>query len=519
MIRIAQIKAGIRESEKDALKRELKKLGIRGFGEIRIVKKAVDARRRAEPHYVYTVETECENEDALVKKHPNITKAEKYSYKFPKGRLPENPVIVGFGPAGMFAGLYLARAGARPIIIERGKRVEERAEDVEKMRRLGILNPESNAQFGEGGAGTFSDGKLATGIKDVRIRAVLEDFVKHGAPEDILYLSKPHLGTDKLRGIVRSIRGEIEALGGEVRFKSRLSDIIIDNGSVSGVVVNGEYEIKTGTVILAAGHSARDLFELLKRLGVRMEQKPFSVGARIEHPQEMISRGQYGDCYRELPPADYKGAVHLRNGRGVYTFCMCPGGEVIAAASEEGGVVTNGMSLYSRSGKNANSAVLVGVSPEDFGSDDPLAGIELQRKIERAAFNIGGGAYTAVCQTAEDFLCRRPSRGQIAGGVIPSYRPGVVWGDIGECLPDYVTESLREGICLLGEKIKGFSFGGAVLTAPETRSSSPVRFIRDKDTYELSVKGLYSAGEGGGHAGGITSSAVDGIKCAEHTLK
>ena len=518
MLKITQIRAEIDDDIKSVEKRVKKEL--EGFETVSLVpvKKALDARRKNDIHYVWAFEAELKNEDKFpFFRKKNISKITPNMYAFPNPSYTEKPIVVaGAGPAGLFAALMLARAGCRVILLERGKAVEERQKDVESFAVGGVLDPESNVQFGEGGAGTFSDGKLTTGIKDPRIKTVLEEFVRFGAPEEIMYLSKPHIGTDKLRGVVKGIREEIIRLGGEVRFETKLSGIISENGSLHGIETNGKNgneAILTERLILACGHSARDTFEMLKKSGIQMEQKPFSVGARMEHPQELIGRSQYGEMFNRLPAADYKLAVHLSSGRGVYTFCMCPGGEVIASASEKNTVVTNGMSYYARNGKNANAALLVSVNPNDFGSNDVLAGIEFQRKIEKLAFAAGGGDYKAPCQRVEEFLKGTPSSG--AGAVIPTYRPGVKWTDISGIFPDFVTESMREGILLMDKKLSGFAHPDAVLTAPETRSSSPVRLVRDKETFQLNIKGIFSAGEGGGHAGGITSAAVDGIKAAE----
>lgn len=521
MIKIVNIKASIEESNEDIMNKAIKLIHAKNCKNVRIVKKAIDARNKSNIYYVCTVEAEVDNEDILIasaKRH-QVVKTERYNYKFPEEKkLEYSPVIIGCGPAGLFAGLVLAQNGYAPIIIERGKAVNERIKDVERFRLTGELNPESNVQFGEGGAGTFSDGKLNTGIKDSRINKVFEEFVAHGAPEEILYLAKPHIGTDKLRNIVAEMRNDIISLGGSVQFETRLDDLIIEHGEIKGVRVKnckGIENIETHHVLLAAGHSARDVFDMLEKHNVLMEPKPFSVGARIEHSQQMISKSQYGKFYRKLPPADYKLAVHLSNGRSAYTFCMCPGGEVIGGASEAGGVVTNGMSNFARNGKNANSALLVNVTPHDFHGI--LGGIEFQRKIEKKAFILGNESYKAPAQTVEDFLKGSPT--SQCAEVIPTYKPGVVWGDISECLPKFVTESMRMAIVDMEKRLNGFASSGGVLTAPETRSSSPVRLVRNKENYMLSIRGLFSAGEGGGHAGGITSAAVDGIKAAEAIAK
>ena len=438
---------------------------------------------------------------------------------FKDGMLP--PLVVGMGPAGLFAALTLARAGLKPVVVERGRPVEARERDVAAFWRGGPFNPDSNVQFGEGGAGTFSDGKLNSGIKDPRCRRVLEEMHRHGAPESILWQAKPHVGTDNLKAMVRSIREEIIALGGDVRFQTRLVGLKIEGGRVTGASLRGpegEYALETDAVILAVGHSARDTFGMLYEAGANMSRKPFAIGARIEHRQDWIDRAQYGAAagHPALGAADYKLAVHLPDGRSAYTFCMCPGGQVVAAASEAGGVVVNGMSLYARDGENANSALLVNVLPEDFGGDDPLAGVRFQQKWERAAFAAGGGDYRAPAQKVGDFLARRPSDGP--GKVAPSYRPGVRWGSLDGCLPDFVTETMRRALPLLDRKLKGFAHPDAVLTGVETRSSSPVRIERDASCLS-NLRGLYPCGEGAGYAGGIMSAAVDGMKCAEALME
>ncbi len=509
MIRISNIKCLI-DGDIKSIVRHM----VGGNPKITLRRKSIDARRKNDVHFIYTVDVECENETALLKKLKNAAAVSDKKYVFPKGREISTPiVIVGCGPAGLMCGLMLARSGYKVIIAERGKCVKERRADVKAFRSGGKLNPNSNIQFGEGGAGTFSDGKLNTGIKDLRIRTVLEEFHRHGAPEEILYSAKPHIGTDNLYKMVRSIRNEIISLGGEVRFNSKLDNIIIKNGKICGaeIVEKGDtkYTIETSHIVLATGHSARDTFVMLKNSGVNMERKSFSVGVRIEHSQEMINKSQYGDFYKSLGAADYKLAVHLKNGRGVYTFCMCPGGEVVAAASEMGGVVTNGMSCFARDGKNANSAVLVNVTPNDFDGDDVLGGMYFQREIEQKAFNISG-TYKAPSQRLCDFL----NRDTKFKDVVPTYKPNVEWCDISEIFPNFITESLKGGILEMDKKLNGFADGGAVLTAPETRSSSPVRILRDAK-FESNIKGLYPCGEGAGYAGGITSAAVDGIKTAE----
>ena len=484
----------------------------------RIFKKSIDARKKTDVHFVYTIDVESENEEQLLKKIKGASVLYEKPYVFPKGILPKEPVVIaGSGPAGLMCALMLVRNGYRVILLERGKCVEERKKDVECFWNGGAFQPESNVQFGEGGAGTFSDGKLNTGIKDARIRCVLEEFYRHGAPEEILYQAKPHVGTDHLSNMVREIRREIESLGGEVRFNSHLDGLEIQDNKLYGVWVsdskNGDnkYKISTQHLVLAIGHSARDTFRMLKARGLNMERKSFSVGARIEHLQESINRTQYGKFAKQLGAADYKLAVHLKNGRGVYTFCMCPGGVVVASASEEGGIVTNGMSYFARDGKNANSAVLVNVIPEDFPGDDVLAGIEFQRAIEQRAYGISN-SYCAPAQRVGDFLNRDTKKDEVF--VEPTYRPGVVWCDLKEIFPEYIIASLQEGIKEMDKRLPGFASDDAILTAPETRSSSPVRILRDSKM-QSNIQGIYPCGEGAGYAGGITSAAVDGIRIAE----
>lgn len=517
MIRISDIKIGIDDTESDLKKKVLKRLGVNNVKKFEISKKSIDARKKPEIYYVYSVDVTADNEEKLVKKIKNARIIEKKPYVFPKGKAIDKPiVIVGTGPAGLMCGLTLAQNGYKVILLERGKCVEDRKKDVEAFWEAGFLNPESNVQFGEGGAGTFSDGKLTTGIKDFRIRKVLEEFYAHGAPKEILYYSKPHVGTDNLYKMVASIRNEIIRLGGEVRFSNKLINIKTSDGKICGAIAENEsgvYEIPTNNIVLAIGHSARDTFEMLYKRNIAMEQKSFSVGARIEHSQKMINTSQYGKLYKNLPAADYKMAVHLDSGRGAYTFCMCPGGHVVASASEDGGVVTNGMSYFARDGKNANSALLVNVTPDDFKSSQPLAGMYFQREIEQRAFTIGGMNYDAPCQRVGDFLGIGNAGGEV---VEPTYKPDVVWKDINDVFPKFITDAMREAIIKMDNKLKGFADPNAVITAPETRSSSPVRILRDKKTMQsANIRGLYPCGEGAGYAGGIMSAAVDGIKVAE----
>jgi len=487
-----------------------------------IIRKSIDARRKNNILAVYTVDVRIKNESEVIYKFSQdkrISPAPDMNYRMPVvGNVQGlRPIVVGSGPCGLFAALILAQLGLKPVLIERGKDVKSRIKDVRNFWDTGQLDTESNVQFGEGGAGTFSDGKLTTQIKDKhnRSRKVLEEFVEAGAPEEILYQAKPHIGTDNLVRIVKNLRGKIISLGGHVLFGAKLTGINTKGGKVTGAVINDSETIDTDIIALALGHSARDTFEMLHGMGVPIEAKPFSIGVRIEHPQEVIDKAQYGmpTSGSSLGPSDYKLVHHCDNGRSAYTFCMCPGGEVIACSSEAGGVVTNGMSFYSRNHPNANSALLAGIGPRDFEDNGPLAGIAFQRKWERKAFEVGGSNYFAPVQLVGDFLAGRPSRS--LGRVAPTYRPGTTLCDLKECLPGFVVETLRLAIRQMDRKLEGFSMNDAVMTAVESRSSSPIRIIRDEAFQSPALEGLYPSGEGAGYAGGIISSAVDGIKTAE----
>ncbi|MEY3808313.1 MAG: hypothetical protein RI893_1289 [Pseudomonadota bacterium] len=487
-----------------------------------IFRQGLDARKRNGILLVYTVDVQTTNEQMILDRcidDPHISLTPDNTYRFVT-QAPQNlalrPMIIGTGPCGLFAGLILAQMGFRPIILERGKEVRERTKDTFGLWRKGVFNPESNVQFGEGGAGTFSDGKLYTQIKDPNHygRKVLIEFVKAGAPDEILQVSKPHIGTFRLVTVVEQIRATIESLGGEIRFQSRVDDIVIDNGQVRGVVLASGETIPCEHLVLAVGHSARDTFKMLHDRGVYIEAKPFSIGFRIEHPQSLIDACRWGSQagHPLLGAADYKLVHHCSNGRSVYSFCMCPGGTVVAATSEAGHVVTNGMSQYSRNERNANSGIVVGITPEDYPGH-PLAGIDFQRSLEAAAFKLGGETYEAPGQLVGDFLAERSST-QL-GTVQPSYTPGVHLCDLSSVLPDYAIAAIREAIPAFDKKIKGFAMKDAVLTGVETRTSSPIRIKRNESYQSMNIKGLYPAGEGAGYAGGILSAAVDGIRVAE----
>lgn len=527
MIRINDIYMPLGYTEDMLTARAAREIGVRpaDISGVRLVKRSVDARKRNDVHFTVSVEAALRNEQAILRKFPpnkvSPAKHEKYTVNVAAAR-KHRPVVVGFGPAGMFAALILAQAGLRPTVLERGGDCDSRAAAVELYRTKGILNETSNIQFGEGGAGTFSDGKLTTGIRDRRISHIFAELVRFGAPADILYSGKPHIGTDILRNVVKNLRNEIIRLGGDVIFEAKVIGLNTSEGSVKGIIYekDGEKtELKADSVILAIGHSARDTFGYLLGENIAMEKKIFAMGARIEHLQADVNRSLYGDFsgHPALPPADYKYAVHLPDGRSLYTFCMCPGGYVVAAASEKDTIVTNGMSLYARNAVNANSALLVNVRPEDLSDSSPLAGCELQRKTERAAFAAGGSDNSAPVITAGDFIAGKLTAG--LGRITPSYTPSVKLSLPDGILPDHITETIRKGLPLLTAKAGFFADPEAVITMPETRSSSPVRIIRDETLRSISLKGLYPCGEGAGYAGGIVSAAVDGMKCGEAVIE
>ena len=521
MLRIQNIALPLDGGEAQLKKKAARILGIKpdAITSLTLARQSIDARKKNDVHYVCTVDVTVTDQEKVMARcrDKHVSLHQNVPYAFPPVRRTSSlpPVVVGMGPAGLFAALFLARNGLAPIVLERGRPVEERTADVERFWATGVLNPSSNVQFGEGGAGTFSDGKLTTGTHDPRISTVFRTLVEAGAPADILYQHKPHIGTDVLRDVVKNIRLELIRLGCDVRFGHQLTGLILRDGAVAGLTVEGpqgSYDLPCDALVLSPGHSARDTFQMLLEAGVPMEQKPFAIGVRIEHPQNAISLAQFGPAWERLPAADYKLACHLPNGRSAFTFCVCPGGQVLAAASEEGRLVTNGMSHRARDGKNINGGFLVGVGPADFGSDHPLAGVAFQRRWEEAAFTLGGGNYHAPAQTVKDFLARQASKA--LGAVEATYRPGVTPTDLDRCLPDYVTDTLRGALPVFDRKLHGFAAPDSLLTGVETRSSSPVRILRGED-YQSAVRGLYPCGEGAGYAGGITSAAVDGIRVAE----
>ena len=521
MIQISQLKLSCTHTEQELKKKIIKTLHIRPeeLLDYTIEKQSIDARRKSDIFYVYTIWASVTQEQNVLKKSrdKNVSIVKKKTYRFPfqATEVSENrPVIIGSGPAGLFCAYLLAENGFAPILLERGKSVEERKKDVDHFWETGVLNTESNVQFGEGGAGTFSDGKLNTLVKDPtgRNRKVLEVFVKEGAPEEILYVNKPHIGTDLLMEVVRNMRETIRRNGGEVRFESKVTGLSIEKGKLCGVVVNGSEMLPAKTVVLAVGHSARDTFEMLLAEKVIMEAKSFAVGVRVEHPQRWINYAQYQKDFPEnLPAASYKVTAQLPNGRGVYSFCMCPGGYVVNASSEKGRLAVNGMSYHDRTGENANSAIIVTVTPEDYGSDHPLAGMYFQRELEERAFQISGGKIPV--QRYEDFCNHRATKqfGVVQPAIKGSYTPA----NVRAILPEVVAESIEEGIHCFDKKLHGFASPDTLLSGVESRTSSPIRIPRDPSGLEGSIEGLYPCGEGAGYAGGITSAAMDGIRVAE----
>ena len=532
MIRLTEIKLPLDHEEGAIEQAILDKLAIEAeqLVSFNLFKRGYDARKKTRIVLIYTLDIELIDkkleDNLLVKfeKDPHVKIAPDTSYKFvghANETITERPIVVGFGPCGLLAALVLAQMGFKPIVLERGKEVRERTKDTFGFWRKRELNTESNVQYGEGGAGTFSDGKLYSQVKDPKHlgRKVIEEFVKAGAPEEIRYVSKPHIGTYKLVSMVEKMRAEIIELGGEIRFSTRVDDLILENQQLKGVVLNTGESLMSQHIILAVGHSARDTFQMLYDKGVHIDAKPFSVGFRIEHKQSMIDEARFGSNAGNpiLGAADYKLVHHCKNGRSVYSFCMCPGGTVVAATSEENRVVTNGMSQYSRNERNANSAIVVGIDSERDYPEHPLAGIDLQRKLESLAFELGGGDYNAPAQTIGDFLKGKPA-GDL-GDVKPSFTPGITLTDLSKALPDFAVEAIREAIPAFNKKIRGFASDDGLLTGVETRTSSPINIKRGKDFVSINTKGLYPAGEGAGYAGGILSAGIDGIKVAEAVAK
>lgn len=525
MLRLTEIKLPLNHEQSAINAAILAKLAIKAeqLHSVKVFKRGIDARKKTDIQLIYTLDIEVDNEAQLLKsfaKDPHVKPAPDTSYKFvarAPANLTERPIVIGLGPCGLFAGLLLAQMGFKPIILERGKEVRERTKDTFGFWRGKALNPESNVQYGEGGAGTFSDGKLYSQVKDPKHygRKVMSEFVQAGAPAEIMYVSKPHIGTFKLVAMVEKMRANIIALGGEIRFSSRVDDLHIHNGQITGLTLSTGEQLHSKHVVLAVGHSARDTFQMLYEKGVYVEAKPFSIGFRIEHEQSMIDECRYGPNAGNpiLGAADYKLVHHCSNGRSVYSFCMCPGGTVVAAASEPGGVVTNGMSQYSRHERNANSAIVVGIDPERDYPGHPLAGIELQRKLEQLAFKLGGENYHAPAQLIGDFLAGKPSTE--LGEVKPSYTPNITLTDLALALPDFAIAAIREAIPAFDKQIKGFAKADGLLTGVETRTSSPVNIKRGSDYQSINTRGLYPAGEGAGYAGGILSAGIDGIKVAE----
>lgn len=525
-IRIINLSLGIDEST-DLLKKKIAKklrMNVDKVGDYKIIKESLDARKKNDLKFTYAINIDLPNEKQLVEKLKDrdiLLEKEGYNADIICGteKMQNRPVVVGMGPAGIFAALLLARKGYKPLVFERGEDVDNRSKTVDKFWETGVLNKESNVQFGEGGAGTFSDGKLTTRIKDSRCDFVLDALVKHGSPEDIIYKAKPHVGTDILKGVVKNIREEIKSLGGDVLFNSKVEEVITENGKVTTIIVNGD-KVPASDVIFAIGHSSRDTYKMLFEKEVFMEPKPFAIGVRIEHPQKGINENQYGNyaTHEKLGAAEYRLTYQSKElNRAVYSFCMCPGGVVVGAASEEGRLCVNGMSYHARDKVNANSALVVTVGPDDYGSDHPLAGMEFQRKYEKLAYELGGSNYKIPVQLLGDFMKDKVTTE--LRSVVPSVAPNHVFRDLRECLPDYVVTAIKEAVPDFNRKIEGFGHSDSILTGVETRTSAPVTLKRDERLQSISVQGLYPAGEGAGFAGGIISAAVDGIKVAERIIE
>ena len=523
MFLIQNLKLPFDHSEEDLKKEISRKIKVNNndIKQFEIKRKSIDARSKTNICFVYSVTVVINDRVSagVAVENKNIQNYSPYVYKLPakKKKLSSRPIIIGAGPAGLFSALLFAEAGVAPLILEQGKDVEARAVDMKNFFLTGKLNEQSNIQFGEGGAGTFSDGKLYTLINDKRTQKVFDIFVGAGAPPEILYSAKPHIGTDKLKAVVKNIRKKIVFLGGEIKFNTKITDFKIENKKVNAVVSEAGEIFESDIIILALGGSARDTFEVLFEKGVHLQSKAFSAGVRIEHPQLLINKSQYRKFFNDprLGSAEYKLVYHAKNGRSVYSFCVCPGGTVVASSSENNGIVTNGMSEFARDKENINSAIVVGVKPDDFGSDHPLAGIEFQRNLERQAFKVGGGDFVAPAQLVGDFL--KGEKSLALRSVKPSYCPGIALGKLDECLPEFIIETIKEGLISFDNKVRGFAFFDAVLTGVETRTSSPVRILRD-EKYCSNIKGFFPIGEGSGYSGGIVSAALDGIKVVEAIL-
>ncbi len=525
MIRLSNMRLPINYNDEDIRKICAKELRIspKNIEKASLYKRSIDARHKNDIHYVSQIEVFLNtNEKNIISKCKSAKAAisEKYNYEpVSPGDKSIKPLIIGMGPAGLFCALIMCQSGIEPIVIDRGSSVDIRTKKVNEFWNNRNLDTECNVQFGEGGAGTFSDGKLNTGTKDTRARKVLEEFVHYGAPYEILYNAKPHIGTDKLKATIKNLRLDLEKMGAKIMFDTKLININCNNNKVQSAVLmqnSKEITIECSHLILATGHSSRDTFEMLYNMGISMEDKAFSVGARIEHLREKIDFAQYGNLSKQLPAADYKESVHLKDGRGVYTFCMCPGGVVVASQSEKNSVVTNGMSYFKRDNINSNSALLVAVNPDDIKSNKKLKGMYFQRELEKKAFIFGGEDYSAPVQKVGDFLKNQKSKS--FGNILPTYRPNVKFAKMDDILPAFVVHGMRQAIPLIDKKLHGFADSDAILTAVESRSSSPIRILRNRDMQSVSIQNLYPCGEGAGYAGGIISAAVDGIKCAEQIL-